>query len=88
MVMKTTREIWEENTIEEHIFDKFGRQRDIIRYFYNTTKNKKWYSEEELKNIFNNFKEKVEMSGSLDNNGDNSYYKAIYDIEHVLFRDD
>jgi hypothetical protein len=48
--MKTTKEIWEENTIEEPALDEFGRQRDIIKYFDITNANQEWYSKEDIIN--------------------------------------
>lgn len=46
--MKTTKEIWEENIIEEPIIDEFGRERDVVRYFDNTNAKQKWCSKEEI----------------------------------------
>jgi len=47
----------------------------------------KWYSEEELKGLIKQFKENIELSGSPDNDEDNSYYNAICDFEVALFGD-
>lgn len=81
--MKTTKIIWEENTIEELTFDEFGRQRDVIRYFDNTNANQKWYSAEEIIE----FIKKVEMRYSqyFNNEKESNYNRKIKKDAYEIF---